>query len=86
MGTIGTQKAFEMTRSIQDQLTSVRVARVAEICGITRKAVYGWIARGRLPRTEYTGETDYAKQLEEATNGAVTAQELLNPQADTEAA
>lgn len=75
-----------MTKSIQEQLTGVRVARVAEICGITRKAVYGWIARGRLPRTEYTGETDYAKQLEEATNGAVTAEELLNPRADTEAA
>jgi DNA-binding transcriptional regulator YdaS (Cro superfamily) len=75
-----------MTKSIQDQLTSVRVARVAEICGITRKAVYGWIARGRLPRTEYTKETNYAEKIEKATSGAVTAHELLNPKTPTEAA
>ncbi|RNF52969.1 hypothetical protein EBI00_02390 [Marinomonas hwangdonensis] len=76
-----------MTRSIHDQLTSVRVARVAEICGITRKAVYGWIARGRLPRTEYTKETNYAEKIEKATNGLVTAKELLKPaKTPTEAA
>lgn len=75
-----------MNRTLKEQLTLVRVAEVSNICDVTVRAVYKWIARGRLPRTEYTGETDYAKQLEEATNGAVTAKELLNPKADAEAA
>ena len=76
-----------MTKSIQEQLTSIRVAKVAEICGLTRKAVYGWIARGRLPRTEYTGETNYAERIELATNGLITANELLKPaKTPTEAA
>lgn len=73
-------------KTLREQLTSVGVASAAKTCGLTVRAVYKWIDRGRLPRTEYTGETDYAKQLEEATNGAVTAQELLNPKADAEAA
>lgn len=35
----------------------------AKACGRSRQAVDKWIAKGSLPRTDYTGETDYAGKL-----------------------
>lgn len=46
-----------------DVIKSVRVSVVAEVCGLTPKAVYKWLEKGGLPRTEFTDETDYAKNL-----------------------
>lgn len=46
---------------------------------ITPWACSKWLRAGRLPRTEYTGETQYAEALERATKRAgtpITAQEL----------
>ena len=51
---------------------------LAEVCLVTRPAVLRWRKRGRLPRTEWTGETHYAEAIEAATNGAVTKTELLS--------
>jgi hypothetical protein len=38
-------------------------ATVAAACGVSPRAVYKWVASGCLPRTEYTGETDYADRI-----------------------
>ena len=37
--------------------------RIAELCGVSRVAVSKWAKAGRLPRTEFTGETEYAEIL-----------------------
>lgn len=34
-------------------------------CSISRQSVDKWLAKGSLPRTEYTGETQYAKKIAE---------------------
>ena len=44
---------------------------------ITPWACNKWLRAGRLPRTEYTGETGYATALEQAVGGEVTAAALL---------
>lgn len=49
----------------------------AKICGVRRQAVDKWVSRGSLPRTEYTGETDYAHRLAGAAAGKFTAEWLL---------
>lgn len=36
---------------------------VARICGVDQRAVRRWVSNGRLPRTEATGETNYAGAL-----------------------
>lgn len=36
------------------------------LCGVTGKAVRKWCKQGRLPRTEWTGETRYAEKIAEA--------------------
>lgn len=50
----------------------------AKACGITRQAIDKWIAKGRLPRSDYTGETQYAAKLAAASDGAFTEQWLLD--------
>lgn len=39
------------------------------VCGVTYKAVTKWCRRGRLPRTEATGETEYSTLLAAAHPG-----------------
>ncbi len=51
---------------------------IALACGVTYQAVRKWEAKGRLPRTEWTGETDHASKIEAATKGLVTKDQLLD--------
>jgi hypothetical protein len=41
------------------------VPNVALACGKTPRAIYKWLAADALPRTEYTGETNYANKIAE---------------------
>lgn len=44
---------------------------------ITYQAVLKWIRQGHLPRTEWTGETSYAKAMSAAVGGKVKVRELM---------
>lgn len=50
---------------------------VARSLGVSSNAVRKWQQRGRLPRTEWTGETNYAWVVEKLTGGQVTRSFLL---------
>lgn len=41
------------------------VPMVARACGKSARAIYKWLAADALPRTEYTGETKYARKIAE---------------------
>lgn len=45
--------------------------------GVSYQAVRKWEAAGRLPRTEWTGETKYAKRIQKMTAGQVRSADLL---------
>jgi len=64
----------QITRAIE----IVGLAELAKACGVTYQAVRKWEAAGRLPRTEWTGETHYASAIERATAGRVTKRKLLS--------
>lgn len=51
--------------------------QIAEACGVKYQAVQKWEKAGRLPRSEFSGETDHAGNIERATGGAVTKEDLL---------
>lgn len=44
---------------------------------VTYQAVLKWVRAGRLPRTEWTGETAYAQALSDAVGGQITREQLL---------
>lgn len=50
----------------------------AKLCGLSVVAVHKWTVKGTLPRTEYTGKTNYSKLLANASNGKFTSEWLLN--------
>lgn len=52
--------------------------KVADICGISVRAVYKWRTLNSLPRTDFTGETLYSEKLSQALNGSITADEIKN--------
>lgn len=62
------------------------VALAAGLCGVSQRAIYKWLNAGSLPRTEYTGETNYASRLADASNGQFTAEWLLAEAAPTKTA
>lgn len=56
------------------------VSKASAACEVSPRAIYKWLATGCLPRTEYSGETDYATRLAKAAadNGQpFDAQQLL---------
>ena len=50
---------------------------VARALGVTHQAVRKWQRAGRMPRTEWTGETSYSEIIEEQTQRRVTKAQLL---------
>lgn len=51
---------------------------VAALCGLTSyQAIRKWEKNG-LPRSEHSGETQYAETLEKASSGKYTKQKLLD--------
>ncbi len=64
-------------------------AKAAEICEISVTAIQKMKKKGCLPRTEYTGKTQYAQLLSNASAGAFAADWLLaeaNPDRASECA
>lgn len=64
---------------LDEALKIVGPTALARGLGLTPKAVRKWKAAGRLPRTEWTGETQYAAAIERLTGGQVAAARLLQP-------
>jgi hypothetical protein len=68
----GYLEALESAKQIIGSFRSI-----GRVCGgISGEAVRRWAMRGCPPRTEYTGETDYATAISLATGGAVKPEEL----------
>ncbi|HAZ6604240.1 MULTISPECIES: Cro/Cl family transcriptional regulator [Leclercia] len=64
--------------TLGDVIRTVRVSVVAKACDRTPRAIYKWIARGALPRTDFTDETDYAGKIAAASGGKYSAEEIRN--------
>lgn len=65
------------TNLITKAIDIVGLQKLAVACGVSHQAVRKWERQGRLPRTEWTGETDYSAKIETATDGVVKKSDLL---------
>lgn len=54
------------TSPITEAIAAVGLQSLAKACGVTYQALRKWESRGRLPRTEWTGETNYAAAISAA--------------------
>ncbi|AMO55649.1 hypothetical protein GZ77_09040 [Endozoicomonas montiporae] len=63
---------------ITEAIEMLGLQKLATVCGVTYQAVKKWEKRGRLPRTEWTGETSYATQIEKATDGRISRKQLIS--------
>jgi hypothetical protein len=63
------------------------ISKAATAVNKSAQALRKWIDKGTLPRTEFTGETDYAEKLAAASGYKFTAEWLRqNAKPKTEAA
>lgn len=62
---------------LESAIRLVGVTRLARELSITHQAIRKWQRAGRMPRTEWTGETAYSERIQQLTEGAVTRDHLL---------
>jgi len=65
-----------MDNLITQAIEQVGLGKLAAACGVTYQALRKWEKAGRLPRTDWTGETDYAALIDRETGGQVSRQSL----------
>lgn len=66
-----------LNNPISSAIQIVGLVNLANKLSVSYQAIRKWEVAGRLPRTEWTGETDYASKIEIACDGKVTKAELL---------
>ena len=49
--------------TIKQVVKNTGLKKAAEACGVSQTAVQKWMKNGRLPRTEWTGESRHAEVL-----------------------
>lgn len=77
---------MEHISPLQQAVKRLGLIRLARELGVTHQALYKWERRGKLPRTEWTGETKYSERIEALTGGQVTKAQLLAPWPEPEQA
>lgn len=63
---------------LQRAVDQCGLSSLARSLTVSHAAVSKWLLDGRLPRTEFTGETSYAAGIERATGGKVTEKDLID--------
>lgn len=66
------------TRSpLQRSIDEIGPYKLAKLVKLRGPSIYKWRENDRLPRTEWTGETNYAEAIVVAMKGSVTREQLL---------
>jgi hypothetical protein len=67
------------THPLSSAIRLIGLGNLAKELKVSGQAIRKWERAGRMPRTEWTGETSYAEQIEQLTAGQVTKARLLAP-------
>ena len=68
---------MDIHHPLERAIQSRGLNRLARELGLTHQALRKWQKAGRMPRTEWTGETAYAIKIADLTDGKVSVAELL---------
>jgi hypothetical protein len=68
---------MDISSPLSDAIDRIGLTALARALGVTHQAVRKWQAAGRMPRTEWSGETHYCEAIEQLTAGAITKLQLL---------
>ncbi|MEQ4450948.1 DNA-binding protein [Kosakonia sacchari] len=60
--------------TFSEAIKDIGVMAIASACGCSPRAIYKWMEKGALPRTDFTGETDYAGQIADVSGGKYSAE------------
>jgi hypothetical protein len=55
--------------TLAEAIKEVGVITISSACGCSVRSIYKWMKKGCLPRTDFTGETNYAAQIALASQG-----------------
>jgi hypothetical protein len=69
------------TNLITEAIELIGIHVLAAACGVSYQAVRKWEAAGRLPRTDWTGDTNYSEIIERLSKGRITQKALLRRKA-----
>lgn len=62
---------------LEEAIKDIGLTACAKACDVSPQAVKKWLKAGRLPRTEWTKETSYAKKISELSDGEYSPKDLL---------
>lgn len=65
-----------MTTQLSKAIIELGLSNVAKACGVSYQAVRKWEKKG-LPRTEWTGETNYSEAISQLSNGQFLRESFL---------
>jgi len=71
--------SMDISHPLRTAIGQLGLTRLARELEVTHQAVRKWEKAGRMPRTEWTGETNYARRIQKLTGGAVSRAQLLKP-------
>jgi len=63
---------------ITESIKVIGLTKLAKACDISLAAILGWEKRGHLPRTDWTGETNFSFTIENLSDGKIKREALLN--------
>jgi hypothetical protein len=67
------------TNLITKAIEIIGLNALAAACSVTRQAIRRWEKSGRVPRSDFTHETNYSAIIETETNQEITKLQLLDP-------
>lgn len=79
----------EKIPTFAEAIKEVGVITISSACGCSVRSIYKWMKKGCLPRTDFTGETNYAAKIALASKGKFSKELIIKisrPQKPTESA
>ncbi|MGY6358007.1 DNA-binding protein [Citrobacter amalonaticus] len=66
----------EKLPTLSEVIKSIGVVAISTACGCSKRAIYKWMEKDSLPRTDFTGETNYAEKISNISSGRFSVEQI----------